>query len=76
MGKIKITNSTKAIMNKSILSIFFKSCILNAFDDFALTKKRSSTVINSFLKTSIIFLSDINIKESYYRMEQLESFCV
>jgi hypothetical protein len=28
------------------------------------------------LKTSIIFLSDINIKESYYRMEQLESFCV
>jgi hypothetical protein len=49
---------------------------LNAFDDFALTKKRSSTVINSFLKTLIIFLSHINIKESYYRMEQLESFCV
>jgi len=76
MGKIKITNSTKAIMNKSILFIFFKSCILNDFDDFALTKKRSSTVIKSLLKPSIIRLSHIIIKESYYRMEQLESFCV
>jgi hypothetical protein len=76
MGKIKVTKSTKAIMNKSIFSIFFKSCILNAFDDFALTKKRSSTVIKSLLKTPIIRLSHIIIKESYHRMEQLESFCM